>query len=78
MVDMDAREPVSLAETPDGYGAFLCLRDAQIETLAEHGEQRRTRRKEVLFREGDESYDFFVILEEKRRSSTPTGARSNA
>ena len=34
MVDMDAREPVPLAETPDRDGAFPRLSDAQIETLA--------------------------------------------
>lgn len=40
---MDAREPVSLDETPDYYGAFPRLSDAQIEVLYEHGEPRRTR-----------------------------------
>jgi thioredoxin reductase (NADPH) len=74
MVDMDAREPVPLAETPDRYGAFPCLSDAQIETLAEHGEQWRTRRKEVLFREGDERCDFFDILEGKAAVFDPDGS----
>jgi thioredoxin reductase (NADPH) len=62
---MDAREPVPLDETPDRYGAFPRLSDAQIEVLAERGERRRTRPGEVLFGEGDERYDFFVVLEGK-------------
>jgi hypothetical protein len=32
---------VALAEIPDCYGAFPRLSEAQIETLAEHGERRR-------------------------------------
>ena len=68
---MDAREP--LTETPDHYGAFPRLSEAQIEALAEHGERRRTRREEVLFREGDERYDFFVILEGKVAVVDPDG-----
>ena len=34
----------------------------------------RTRRKEVLFREGDERYDFFVILEGKVAVFDPDGS----
>jgi thioredoxin reductase (NADPH) len=64
-VDVDTKQPPPLAETPDRYGAFPRLREAQIEALAEHGERRRTRRGEVLFREGDQRYDFFVVLEGK-------------
>src|SRR4051812_14804577 len=30
--------------------------------LAQHGERRPTQRDEVLFREGDDRYDFFVVL----------------
>jgi thioredoxin reductase (NADPH) len=56
-------EPVPQSDTPDQYGAFPRLSDQQIEALAEHGRQRRTRPDEVLFREGDLSCDFFVILE---------------
>jgi thioredoxin reductase (NADPH) len=50
-------------ETPDLYGAYPRLTDAQIDELARHGERRRTRAGEVLFREGDKSYDFYVVLE---------------
>jgi thioredoxin reductase (NADPH) len=38
------------------------LSAAQIDLLRSHGHERRTARGEVLFREGDRSYDFVVIL----------------
>jgi hypothetical protein len=37
VVAEDRREPVPLTETPDHYGAFPRLEDAQIEALAELG-----------------------------------------
>jgi thioredoxin reductase (NADPH) len=55
-------EPLDLAETPDRGGAFPRLSDEQMARLAEHGERRPVERGEVLYREGDESYDFFVVL----------------
>jgi thioredoxin reductase (NADPH) len=56
---------VAAAETPDLYGAFPRLSDEQIEVLAEHGERRRTHPGEVLFREGDATCDFYVIVQGK-------------
>jgi thioredoxin reductase (NADPH) len=65
-VGIDVQEPQSvLTETPDSAGAFPRLSDEQIGALAEHGERRATRVGDVLFREGDESYDFFVVLSGK-------------
>jgi thioredoxin reductase (NADPH) len=58
-------EPEPLLETADSDGAFPRLSDQQIQRLAAHGERRRTQPGEVLFREGDEHYDFFVVLEGK-------------
>jgi thioredoxin reductase (NADPH) len=55
-------EPEPLVETPDDHGAFPRLSDEQIALLARHGERRATRTGEVLFREGEVSTDFFVIL----------------
>jgi thioredoxin reductase (NADPH) len=52
-----------LQETPDSYGAFPRLTDEQIEALSRYGIRRPTRAGEVLFREGDGSCDFFVVLE---------------
>jgi thioredoxin reductase (NADPH) len=57
-----APEPEGTAETPDPYGAFPRLSEAQIEALAAHGYRRGTQPGEVLFREGDPSCDFFVVL----------------
>jgi thioredoxin reductase (NADPH) len=58
--------PVSearLAETPDSHGGYPRLSDEQIATLSAHGERRRAEAGEVLFHEGDERYDFYVVLE---------------
>jgi thioredoxin reductase (NADPH) len=51
-----------LEETPDKVGEFPRLTDAQIDMLREYGEVRPTKRDEVLFREGDKRYDFYVVL----------------
>jgi thioredoxin reductase (NADPH) len=50
-----------LQETPDLHGAFPRLDPEQIGLVAAYGERRPTRRGDVLFREGDRDYDFFVI-----------------
>jgi thioredoxin reductase (NADPH) len=51
-----------LVETPDQDGAFPRLSEEQIERLARVGERRPTQPGDVLFREGDPSYDFVVVL----------------
>jgi thioredoxin reductase (NADPH) len=55
-------EDEPLVETQDASGAFPRLDDGQIGALEAQGERRRTERGDVLFREGDPQYDFFVIL----------------
>jgi thioredoxin reductase (NADPH) len=55
-------ESQALEETPDLHGAFPRLSDAQLETLEEQGEHRRVAAGDVLFREGDQHYDFYVVL----------------
>src|SRR5580700_11527382 len=57
-----APEPERLAETPDRYGAFPRLSEAQIEALTAQGYRRGTQPGEALFREGDPRCDFFVVL----------------
>jgi len=42
--------------------AFPTLADDQIEFLRRYGEVRKIEPGQVLFREGDRSYDFIVIL----------------
>jgi thioredoxin reductase (NADPH) len=49
-------------ETPDLYGAFPRLSDEQIAYLAPYGSRRATSEGEILFRAGDQSCDFFVVL----------------
>jgi thioredoxin reductase (NADPH) len=51
-----------LAETPDRDGAFPRLSEQQIEALAAQGTRRETKPGELLFRQGDEHYDFFVVI----------------
>lgn len=54
-----------IAETPDEDGAFPRLTEDQVRRLEMEGERRRTEDREVLFREGDECYDFYVVLDGK-------------
>jgi len=54
--------PLPLAETPDTYGAYPRLSDAQIEALAALGPRLGVQPDQVLFREGERNCDFFVVL----------------
>jgi thioredoxin reductase (NADPH) len=54
-----------LEETRDREGAFPRLSDDVLTTLAEHGARRAVGTGELLFREGDLTYDFFVVLSGK-------------
>lgn len=60
---MSSTEPAQLAETPDLNGAFPRLSDEQVGLISQHGGRRRTQADEILFREGDRDYDFFVVLD---------------
>jgi thioredoxin reductase (NADPH) len=60
---MSTQATQAIVETPDHDGAYPRLTDAQLATLSRFGTRRRTRAGEILFREGDERYDFFVVLE---------------
>ena len=55
----------TLTETPDFIGAFPRLSEAQIEVLEPWGQRRPTAAGDVLYREGDPTCDFFVILDGK-------------
>src|SRR3954453_10143052 len=52
-----------LAETPDTTGAYPRLSEQQLAALEQSGRRRDTEVGEVLFREGDVNYDFFVVLD---------------
>jgi thioredoxin reductase (NADPH) len=57
-----ATTPGAVAETPDRNGAYPRLTEGQLETLTRLGERRATTRGQVLFREGEQHYDFHVVL----------------
>jgi thioredoxin reductase (NADPH) len=50
-------------ETPDLYGAYPRLNDSQLIELTALGTCRRTRAREVLYRAGETSEEFIVILD---------------
>ena len=54
--------PGAVAETPDHNGAHPRLTEGQLETLSTLGERRATTSGQVLFREGERHYDFYVVL----------------
>ena len=61
-MDVSTTDPVPLPETPDPQGAYPRLSDEQLQALSAHGERQPTRPGQVLYRAGDERYDFFVVL----------------
>jgi CRP-like cAMP-binding protein len=58
----EATQPTPLVETDDADGAFPRLSDAHVEALAAQGDRRRTGRGDILFREGERTYDLVVVL----------------
>jgi thioredoxin reductase (NADPH) len=60
---VSATEAAQTPETPDSSGAFPRLSPEQLELLLPAGERRKTEAGDVLFREGEESSELFVILE---------------
>ena len=52
---------LGVEEPPNRNGAFPRLDDSQRQRLRAAGELRPVAPGDVLFREGDESYDFFVV-----------------
>lgn len=54
--------PVDEPETPDPGGVYPRLTPEQLAVLRRHGTVRAVAPGDVLFREGDPGYDFFVVL----------------
>jgi thioredoxin reductase (NADPH) len=52
-------------ETRDRQGAFPRLSDDALAALEERGRRRAVEADELLFRDGDESYDFFAVVSGK-------------
>ena len=65
----------AVEETPDREGAHPRLTSSQIEAFARSGRRRTVDAGAVLFREGDERYDFFVVLEGKVAATQREGGR---
>jgi thioredoxin reductase (NADPH) len=59
------RAGTDLPETPDVDGAYPRLSKDQVEALAAGGEVRKTQPGDFLYKEGEPSRDFFVIIEGK-------------
>jgi thioredoxin reductase (NADPH) len=55
-------ESPQLTETPDLTGAYPRLSEQQIAALERWGRERHTAAGEMLIREGEVDYDFFVVL----------------
>ncbi|WP_219470586.1 cyclic nucleotide-binding domain-containing protein, partial [Nonomuraea rhizosphaerae] len=53
------------SETPDLYGAFPRLSETQLAELSPHGERRAVSPGDVLFREGEPTTEFIVVLSGK-------------
>jgi thioredoxin reductase (NADPH) len=62
---MDSDASTEFEETRDSQGAFPRLGDDALEAIAKWGTRRPTQVGEVLFADGDRSYDFFVVLSGK-------------
>ena len=48
--------------TPEDAVAFPVLTDEQVSVVESFGMQRATRAGEILYREGDTAYDFYVVV----------------
>jgi thioredoxin reductase (NADPH) len=65
----------AVEETPDLEGAHPRLTSGQIDAFARSGRRRTVDAGTVLFHEGDERYDFFVVLEGKVAATQREGGR---
>jgi thioredoxin reductase (NADPH) len=73
-VASDQCAAIPQAETPDIYGAYPRLSDAQIATLEMGGTRRAVDTGETLVREGERSDNFFVVLSGKVAVTTTDDA----
>ena len=59
-------------------GVFSLLTPAEIKLLAEHLPRRRARRGQVLFREGDQGNDMYILADGSRRRQHQPARRGDA
>ena len=60
---VNTTDPMAGNETPDRYGQYPRLSGRQLAAVAAYGQRRPTRRGEVLYDQGEEGYDFVVVLD---------------
>jgi thioredoxin reductase (NADPH) len=63
MMVVNTTDPIAGNETPDRYGQYPRLSGQQLAAVAAYGQRRPTRRGEVLYDQGEEEYDFVVVLD---------------
>ena len=63
MMVVNTTDPMAGNETPDRYGQYPRLSGQQLAAVAAYGQRRPTRRGEVLYDQGEEGYDFVVVLD---------------
>ena len=63
MMVVNTTDPVRRNETPDRYGQYPRLSGQQLAAVAAYGQRRPTRQGEVLYNQGEEGYDFVVVLD---------------
>ena len=60
---VNTTDPMAGNETPDRYGQYPRLSGRQLAAVAAYGQRRPTRQGEVLYDQGEEGYDFVVVLD---------------
>ena len=60
---MNTTDPMAGNETADRYGQYPRLSGQQLAAVAAYGQRRPTRQGEVLYDQGEEGYDFVVVLD---------------
>ena len=63
MMVVNTTDPMAGNETADRYGQYPRLSGRQLAAVAAYGQCRPTRRGEVLYDQGEEGYDFVVVLD---------------
>ena len=63
MMVVNTTDPMPGNETPDRYGQYPRLSGRQLAAVAAYAQRRPTRRGEVLYDQGEEGYDFVVVLD---------------
>jgi thioredoxin reductase (NADPH) len=63
MMVVNRTDPVRRNETADRYGQYPRLNGRQLAAVAAYGQRRPTRQSEVLYDQGEEGYDFVVVLD---------------